>query len=359
MPPQSNPNWRHLEEYEQIKRKNRRRLVGALLLTAVVALLLAKVLGSDKNNAAPDAVTVSGGETAASAVVESQPLPEPAAEVPDGADTAAEVSAEPVSAPQEVVVAEPVQPAPPPVQPAKPVDTQTAVLPNPLANSGSAANPPAQLRRPAQEQRVESKHAPERRPSAETRPEPRTQQAEVKPTVPTAKPTVPQTAQPAKPEAANTRRTEAEKPQQAAAQASRHRQAEGKPAGQKPAERPQRREEQHRPEQRNNRLSPEEILNNRAANQVSSGGKAADSQAAQPEKRMVIQVGAYTSEEQARAVQKRLADAGVSAYVAAPPNKGGNALYRVRTGSYPNRQAAGQALGKIKAQGLDGMLLER
>ena len=100
-------------------------------------------------------------------------------------------------------------------------------------------------------------------------------------------------------------------------------------------------------------------MNNRAANHVADGGKAADNQAAQAERRMVIQVGAYTTEEQARAVQKRLADAGVSAYVAPPANKGGNALYRVRTGSYPNRQAAGQAMGKIKSQGLDGILLER
>ncbi|OAM26077.1 hypothetical protein A7P95_10210 [Eikenella longinqua] len=349
MPPQSNPNWRHLEEYEQIKRKNRRRLVGALLLTAVVALLLAKVLGSDKNNAAPGEVTVSGGETAASAVVDVQPLPEPVAEVPDGADTSVEMPPQPVSAPQEVVVAEPVppaaQPAPPPVQPAKPVDTQTAVLPNPLANSGSAANPPAQARRPAPEPRAESKPAPERRAAAENnRPEP---------PVPQAKPAVPPAAQPAKPAAEHPRRAEAEKPQQPAAQQPRARQPESKPAERS------RRNEERKPERRNNRLSPEDILNNRAANQVSSGGKAAEGQAAQPDKRMVIQVGAYTSEEQARSVQKRLADAGVSAYVAAPPNKGSNALYRVRTGSYPNRQAANQALGKIKAQGLDGMLLER
>lgn len=71
MSPQSNPNWRHLEEYEQIKRKNRRRLVGAVLLTAVVALLLIKVIGSDKNTEEPGAITVSGaGETAASVAVE-------------------------------------------------------------------------------------------------------------------------------------------------------------------------------------------------------------------------------------------------------------------------------------------------
>lgn len=349
--PQSNPNWRHLEEYEQMKRKNRRRLVGALLLTAVVALLLAKVLGSDKNDAAPGEVTVSGGETAASAVAENHPLPEPAAEVPDGADTAVEMQAQPVSAPQEVI-AEPVPPAPPPAVPAKPVDTQTAVLPNPLANSGNsaAAVPPALPRRPAQEPRAENKPAPAS-PAAERRPEPRVQQAE------SAKPAV----QPPKPAAQdNARRAESDKAQPAvqAQQQARHRQAEGKPAEAKPAER-SRRAAERKPEGRPSRLSPEDILNNRAANQVSAGGKAADNQAAQPEKRMVIQVGAYTSEEQARSVQRKLADAGVSAYVAAPSGKGGNALYRVRTGSYPNRQAAGQALGKIKAQGLDGMLLER
>ena len=72
----------------------------------------------------------------------------------------------------------------------------------------------------------------------------------------------------------------------------------------------------------------------------------------------MIQVGAYTSEDQARAVQKRLADAGVSAYVA-PAQSNGNQLYRVRTGTYANAQAANQSLAKIKALGLDGMLLER
>ena len=153
------------------------------------------------------------------------------------------------------------------------------------------------------------------------------------------------------------------KPQTPAAQPNERRveskPAEPKQAEQKPAERrrPTERRQERKPN--GNRLSPEDILNNRAANHVAGNGKAADHQAAQTERRMVIQVGAYTTEEQARAVQKRLADAGVSAYVAPPANKGGNALYRVRTGSYPNRQAASQAMGKIKSQGLDGILLER
>ena len=341
MPPQSNPNWRHLEEYEQIKRKNRRRLVGALLLTTVVALLLAKVMGSSKNTAAPSEITVSGGsETAASMVVETHPLPEPVAEVPTGADTAVEMQ-------------------PQPVQPAKPVEARTTVLPNPLANSGNAANPPPS-RPAAPPVRAESKPAPQPRVEAKPVPaEPRAQQVENnKPAAqPQTKPAVPETP----------RRAEGVKPQTPAAQPNERR-AESKPAEPKPteqkpaerrrpAERPTERRQERKPN--GNRLSPEDILNNRAADHVTGNGKAADNQPAQTERRMVIQVGAYTTEEQARAVQKRLADAGVSAYVAPPANKGGNALYRVRTGSYPNRQAAGQAMGKIKSQGLDGILLER
>ncbi len=359
MPPQSNPNWRHLEEYEQIKRKNRRRLVGALLLTTVVALLLAKVMGSSKNTAAPGEITVSGGsETAASMAVETHPLPEPVAEVPTGADTAVEMQPQPVSAPvvePEAVVVEPAPPAPQPVQPAKPVEARTTVLPNPLANSGNAANPPPS-RSAAPPVRVESKPAPQPRVEAKPVPaEPRAQQVENnKPAAqPQAKPAVPETP----------RRAEGVKPQTPTVQPNERRAeskpAEPKPTEQKPAERrrPAERRQERKPN--GNRLSPEDILNNRAADHVTGNGKAADNQAAQTERRMVIQVGAYTTEEQARAVQKRLADAGVSAYVAPPANKGGNALYRVRTGSYPNRQAAGQAMGKIKSQGLDGILLER
>ena len=359
MPPQSNPNWRHLEEYEQIKRKNRRRLVGALLLTTVVALLLAKVMGGSKNTAAPGEITVSGGsETAASMVVETQPLPEPVAEAPTGEDTAVEMQPQPVSSPvvePEAVVVEPAPPAPQPVQPAKPVEARTTVLPNPLANSGNAANPPPS-RPAAPPVRAESKPAPQPRVEAKPVPaEPRAQLAENnKPAAqPQAKPAVPETP----------RRAEGVKPQTPAVQPNERRAeskpAEPKPTEQKPAERrrPAERRQERKPN--GNRLSPEDILNNRAANHVAGNGKATDNQPAQTERRMVIQVGAYTTEEQARAVQKRLADAGVSAYVAPPANKGGNALYRVRTGSYPNRQAAGQAMGKIKSQGLDGILLER
>ena len=278
--------------------------------------------------------------------------------MPTSADTAVEMQPQPVSAPfvePEAVVVEPAPPVPQPVQPAKPVEARTTVLPNPLANSGNAANPPPS-RPAAPPVRAESKPALQPRVEAKPVPaEPRAQPAENnKPAAqPQAKPAVPETP----------RRAEGVKPQTPAVQPNERRAeskpAEPKPTEQKPAERrrPAERRQERKPN--GNRLSPEDILNNRAADHVAGNGKAADNQAAQTERRMVIQVGAYTTEEQARAVQKRLADAGVSAYVAPPANKGGNALYRVRTGTYPNRQAAGQAMGKIKSQGLDGILLER
>ena len=53
---------------------------------------------------------------------------------------------------------------------------------------------------------------------------------------------------------------------------------------------------------------------------------------------------------------QKLADAGVSAHVSESETSKGT-VYRVRTGSYPNRAAANQALAKIRQQGLDGMVI--
>lgn len=339
MSPQSNPNWRHLEEYEQIKRKNRRRLVGAVLLTAVVALLLIKVIGSDKNTEEPGAITVSGtGETAASVAVETPAVRTvaDASAVPTSEIAAAVPVSEPVAA-----VVEP--PAQPPVIPDKPVETQVVVLPNPLGSQGNTGNPTVQPSRQTAD-RPESgpAPAPERSPATnattDSRPAREQRQASADSSKPADQSAPPDTE----------RRTTADRPRPTASQRSQ-------PAAERPASRANRAAD-NKPQQR--QLTPEEILNNRAAHQVAPN-RSTEGKETPPEKRMVIQVGAYTSEEQARSVQRRLAAAGVSAYVAAPSSRGGNVLFRVRTGSYPNRQAANQALGKIKAQGFDGILLER
>lgn len=357
MPPQYNPRLRRLEEYEQMKRKNRRRLVGALLMAGIAALLLAKVLGGSENTDAPGSITVNGsGAEEPAPVVQVAPAD---AEQPPAAAQAGETEPPP---------AEETVPVPPADGAEAEADRQThvAVLPNPLTGKTAPAPPET---KPAPDLREAAK--PADAPAAKTpAPAPRAES----PTPPAkTEPSHPESSEPAAqptPKPAESRAGRTPSPQQAE---EGRRQSAAKPAGERerrqqaesaarrPAQTasgsPERREP---PKNSRSGLSPEEILNNRAARQAAPGRS--DPQdilngRSEP-RRTVIQVGAYTSEEQARAVQKRLADAGVSAYVA-PAESSGNRLYRVRTGSYPSAAAANQALGKIKAQGLDGMLLER
>lgn len=83
---------------------------------------------------------------------------------------------------------------------------------------------------------------------------------------------------------------------------------------------------------------PQAILNGKAG-----GGKA------------IIQAGAFTALQQA---QQKLANAGISAHISEADTSKGK-VYRVRTGAYPSRAAADAALAKIRAQGLDGMVIGR
>lgn len=99
------------------------------------------------------------------------------------------------------------------------------------------------------------------------------------------------------------------------------------------------------------KLTPQDILNNKAATpakpaagNATGGGKA------------LIQVGAFTNEQQARAVQQKLAAAGVRTQISQSQTSKGE-LYRVRTGAYASRAQAEQNLSRIRAQGLDGMII--
>lgn len=86
---------------------------------------------------------------------------------------------------------------------------------------------------------------------------------------------------------------------------------------------------------------PQAILNGKAG-----GGKA------------IIQAGAFTALQQAQQAQQKLANAGISAHISEADTSKGK-VYRVRTGAYPSRAAADAALAKIRAQGLDGMVIGR
>jgi cell division septation protein DedD len=67
-----------------------------------------------------------------------------------------------------------------------------------------------------------------------------------------------------------------------------------------------------------------------------------------------VQVGAFSSPEQATKVQRELTGRGYQARVVPGPRD----LHRVRVGRYPDRAAADAALGRMKSSGVTGMVVE-
>lgn len=108
-------------------------------------------------------------------------------------------------------------------------------------------------------------------------------------------------------------------------------------------------------------LTPQEILENKAANQVTAPAqvkKQASTTATvnTPVERTIIQVGAYTTEAQAKLVQQKLAAIGINCSISSGQTSKGT-LYRVRSGIYNSRALALQNLNKIQAAGLNGMVI--
>ena len=77
--PHQNRQIRSLQEYEQLKRKNRRRLVGTSVMVVLAGLLLAKALNQDTPDETAENITIAGkaaSETAAPApAIENTPAP--------------------------------------------------------------------------------------------------------------------------------------------------------------------------------------------------------------------------------------------------------------------------------------------
>jgi colicin import membrane protein len=110
-----------------------------------------------------------------------------------------------------------------------------------------------------------------------------------------------------------------------------------------------------------NKLTPQQILENKAAklsmvspitNQTPSTA-VANSRSLE---RTIIQVGAYTTEAQARLVQHKLAAIGIASNISSGQTSKGT-LFRVRTGIYNSRAQALQNLNKIQAAGMNGMVI--
>ena len=95
-------------------------------------------------------------------------------------------------------------------------------------------------------------------------------------------------------------------------------------------------------------------LNNQANNHNAANPKAILE--GQQSGKAIVQAGAYASENQAKQIQQRLAKAGINTHINEISTANGK-LYRVRTGTYPNRAVANQTLGRIRMQGVEGKII--
>lgn len=326
-----------LDSYEQLKRQNRRRLVGAVVMVAVAGGLLFAVSGKDNTSpAAQQRVLDSSGapvaglpeSEAASAPLDAGVVLEPApgadedpqrAPAPSAADTAPAPSGGKVVVNTEVKPPLPQRPPEAPPKTPAPPEVKSATKP-------------------------ESKAAPKAETSPEAKPEAR----------PAAKAAT-------KPEAKPAPKPETQAPAPTVVFKPKERDSGGKTAAKEPPKPKTATGGARKPV--NPKLTPQEILDNKAAAQVGGKEKAAtkpDPQAILDGKsgKSLVQVGAYTNEQQARVVQQKLAAVGVDTAIS-PSETSKGTVYRVRTGSYDSRAQAEQVLQKIQAQGLGGIVVSR
>lgn len=287
-----------LNDYEQLKKRNRRRLIGASIMVVIAGALFIKAFSSGGNETANQQIDI-----------------QTASDIPDfqAASNTAIATASEASAPQiasdvsDVAVLEPtsedasgvVEPLPetataadntPPAAP-----TTTVVKPAPVHTEPTTVAKPAQTTPTVKKDPVV---AVKKEPVQSAKTPTKTTVAQKTETQPKA-----QTKEPSKKSTATTpTRNTPKKP------------------------------------------SPQDILEGRAGTAVVSQGK------------VLIQAGAYSSADQAKRVQQTLANAGVSAYITEANTSKGK-VYRVRSASYPNREAANRALDKIRAHGLDGIVI--
>jgi hypothetical protein len=67
---------------------------------------------------------------------------------------------------------------------------------------------------------------------------------------------------------------------------------------------------------------------------------------------LTLRVGAYATEEEAKAAMQTLAAAGLKPALVAAPTSGGATLYLLHAGSYPSRAAAAAAVKELEKRGI-------
>lgn len=102
--------------------------------------------------------------------------------------------------------------------------------------------------------------------------------------------------------------------------------------------------------------SPAQISVAQAEAALAHGGQPATDEAAPSKARFVVQAGAFADAHAAQAVRARIEKAGLRTYTQVVDTAQGKRI-RVRVGPFPTRDAAEQALAKLRRLGLSGAVL--
>ena len=366
-----NPQPEHYEDqavldaYEHLKNKNRRRLIGAGAITVLAGGLFAAVASNGpKDNIEPKMAQPQQQQHVTTEVLRpSGVTPQTASTVPTL--TAAEAS-HPITPSSRVV--KPVTPLAQDSSSAKPRNQTPAADTVPtLADADSQASLAEQRRlrreeqRKAQEQRrLEQQQA--REEAARKRAEARQERAEARARA--------EQERIAKARADEARRKQA---QEVVAKAEAERTAKQKAALERAAEQKAAADETRRTERA--KLLAQQKAAERTAQAKAAVPKKADDKAAskttqtrQPkkavaskdnrEKRASVQVGAYRDINAAKAAQQKMKGLNYSSSIEEVNTDKGK-VYRLKTGSFPNRSEAELAASKLKARGLGGIVLEQ
>ena len=364
--PEHHNNQDVLDEYEHLKNKNRRRLIGAGAITVLAGGLFAAVASNGpKDNIEPKMAQPQQQQHVATEVLR------PSGVAPQTASTVPTLTAAEASRP--ITSSSPstrVKPVPPLAQDNTSAKTRTptpAATPAPtLADADSQASLEEQRRlrreeqRKAREQRrLEQQQA--REEAARKRAEARQERAEARARA--------EQERIAKARADEARRKQA---QEVVAKAEAERAAKQKAALERAAEQKAAADEARRAE-RAKLLAQQKAAAERAA-QAKTAPKKADDKAAnktvpkQPEKavaskdnrekRASVQVGAYRDIAAAKAAQQKMKGLNYSSSIEEVVTDKGK-VYRLKTGSFPNKSEAEIAAGKLKARGLGGIVLEQ
>ena len=358
-----------LDAYEHLKNKNRRRLIGAGAITVLAGGLFAAVASNGpKDNIEPKMAQPQQQQHVTTEVLRpSGVAPQTASTVPTL--TAAEASRPVTPSSPSARVVKPVTPLAQDSSSAKPrSQTPTADTAPTLADTDSQASLAEQRRlrreeqRKAKEQRrLEQQQA--REEAARKRAEARQERAEARARA--------EQERIAKARADEARRKQA---QEVVAKAEAERAAKQKAALERAAEQKAAADEARRAE-RAKLLAQQKAAAERAAQAKAAAPKKADDKAAskttqtrQPEKavaskdnrekRASVQVGAYRDINAAKAAQQKMKGLNYSSSIEEVNTDKGK-VYRLKTGSFPNRSEAELAASKLKARGLGGIVLEQ